>query len=85
MWGLSAQAARIAGLRYKVGVEIEPQTGTLGVTDEYLARLLRDGSLKKMEARIQAVGDHLVVRRLSEAGKPRHEPLGLNHALASNL
>jgi len=79
------QSAKVAGLRYRVGVEIEPQTGTLGVTDEYLARLLRDGSLKKMEARIQAVGDHLVVRRLSEAGKPRHEPLGLNHALASNL
>jgi predicted ATPase len=79
------QPVKIAGLRYRIGVEIEPQTGTVEVTDEYLARLLRDGSLKKMDARIEAVGDHLVVRRLSEAGKPRQEPLGLNHALASNL
>jgi predicted ATPase len=77
--------ASLAGLRYRIGVEIEPKTGTLGVRDEYLARLNRDGSLKRMEARIEASGDHLVVRRLGEAGKPRHEPLGLNHAIASNL
>lgn len=78
-------ASNIPGLRYRIGVEIEPQTGTLGVRDEYLARLNRDGSVKKMEARIEASGNHLVVRRLGEAGRPGQEPLGLNHALASNL
>ncbi len=77
--------AKISGLRYRVGIEIEPQTGALGVGDEYLARLNKDGSLKKMDARIEGAGDHLVVRRLSEAGQPRHEPLSLNHTLASNL
>lgn len=76
---------KIPGLRYRIGVEIEPQTGVLGVTDEYLARLNQDGSLKKMDARIESAEGHLLVRRLSEAGRPRHEELGLNHALASNL
>lgn len=75
----------IAGLRYRLGVEIEPQTGTLGVCDEHLARLNRDGSLKSMEPRIERADDHLKVRRLGEAGQPRRVPLGLNHALASNL
>ena len=79
------QVKTIPGLRYRVGVEIEPKTGTLGVTDEYLARLLRDGSLKKMPPRIERSGSHLDVRRLGEAGRPGHEPLGLNHTLASNL
>ncbi len=75
----------IPGLRYRIGVEIEPQTGTLEVTDEYLARLNRNGSLKQMEPRIQRLGGHLVVRQLGRAGRSRHEELGLNHAIASNL
>jgi len=79
------QSSRIPGLRYHVGIEIEPQTGTLGVTDEYLARLLRDGSVKRMDARIERSEDHLVVRQLGRAGRSRHEPLRLNHAVASNL
>lgn len=77
--------ATIPGLRYRIGVEIEPQTGTLQVSDEYLARLNQDGSLKKMDARIERTEDHLVVRQLGRAGRSRHEPLGLNHAVASNL
>ncbi len=77
--------SRIPGLCYRIGVEIEPQTGTLAVSDEFLARRNRDGSFKKMDPRIEKAKDHLVVRRLSEAGRPGHEPLGLNHAVASNL
>lgn len=78
-------ASRIAGLRYRTAVQIDPQTGVLGVRDEYLARLNRDGSIKSMKARVELDGDHLVVRRLGEAGQPHREPLGLNHTLASNL
>jgi predicted ATPase len=75
----------IAGLRYRLGVEIEPQTGALAVCDEFLARLNKDGSLKSMDPRIERVENQLRVRRLSGAGAPRQEPLWLNHALASNL
>lgn len=73
-------------LRYRIGVKIDPQTGTLTTRDEYLARLTKEGKLwRNMPPRIERDGDHLVVRRLRERGQPRHEPLGLNHALASNL
>lgn len=82
---LQLQQRAIAGLRYRIGVEIEPQTGTLGVCDEYLTRLNRDGSVKSMKPRIERVGDRLHIRQRGEAGAPREEPLGLNHAVASNL
>ncbi len=71
-------------LRYAVEVEATPGTGRLAVTDEYLARLKRDGE-PKGPPRIEKAGDHLVVRRYNEAGHPRQEPLGLNHTQASNL
>lgn len=82
---LQLQQKSIAGLRYRLGVEIEPQTGALGVCDEYLTRLNRDGSVKSMKPRIERVDDHLNVRQRGEAGAPREKPLGLNHAVASNL
>lgn len=74
-------------LKYRIGVEIEPQTGSLSVCDEYLGRLKADGSPAQMAARIELheSGDKLKVRRLREAGQPRLEPLGLNHAVASNM
>lgn len=82
---LALPSGAIPGLRYRIGVEVEPQTGTLRVSDEYLARLNQDSMLKKMEARIERSADHLVVRQLGRAGRSRHEPLRLNHAIASNL
>lgn len=78
-------SSKIPGLRYRIGVQIEPKTGSLAVTDEYLARLNRDGSIKKMEPRIDRHEGHLVVRHLGRAGRSRYEELGLNHAVASNL
>lgn len=83
---LQLPTSNIAGLLYRLGVEIEPQTGTLAATDEFLARLNRNGlPVKRMEPRIGRSGDHLEVRHLGKAGAPRHEQLRLNHALASNL
>lgn len=70
-------------LHYRVAVRIQPKTGSLEVSDEYLARLKRDGT-PKQKPRIEREGAALVVRRLTEAGAPRHEPLELNHTLASN-
>jgi predicted ATPase len=71
-------------LRYAVTVDASPATGKLAVGDEYLVRLKLDGT-ERHKPRIEKAGDHLVVRRLGEAGQPRQEPLGLNHTLASNL
>jgi predicted ATPase len=71
-------------LRYRVSVRTHPKTGSLAVADEYLARLTRKADRIKQKPRIERSGDSLLVRQLGEAGAPRHEPLGLNHTLASN-
>lgn len=81
----AAAKSRLPGLRYRIGVEIEPQTGPSSVCDEFLARLKKSGELHSMKPRIERGGDQIVVRRLSEAGQPRQEPLGSNYALVSNL
>ena len=70
-------------LRYRLTVRIQPAKGAVAVTDEYLVRLKKDGTAKQ-KPRIEGDGDHLVIRRLGEAGPPRREDRGLNHALASN-
>jgi predicted ATPase len=70
-------------LRYQIAIRIQPKTGALIVSDEYLAHVGRDGTIKqKPLPRIEREGNKLVVRRPGEA--PRHEELGLNHTLLSN-
>jgi predicted ATPase len=82
--------ARISGkaspspLRYRVSIRTQPKSGSLEIADEYLARLTRDADEIKQKPRIERSDSHLLVRQLGEAGAPRHEPLGLNHTLASN-
>jgi hypothetical protein len=71
-------------LRYAVTVDASPATGKLAVGDEYLVRLKHDATSRAL-LRIERVGDHLVVRRLREAGQPRQDPVRLSHTLASNL
>jgi predicted ATPase len=71
-------------LRYRTTIRIQPKTGALEVADEFLVRLRRDRN-PKQKPRIERSGDSLVVRQLGESGHPRHEPLGLNHTLVSNL
>ena len=70
-------------LLYRVGVQIQPKTGALEVSDEYLVRLKKDKTAKQ-KPRIESSGEALIVRQLGESGAPRHEPLGLNHTLVSN-
>jgi predicted ATPase len=73
-------------LRYRIAIAATPKSGEVRVTDEFLTRLDREGRPRaNFKPRIEASGDHLVVRQLGEAGTPRHEPLGLNHSLVSNL
>lgn len=77
------QLARREPLLYRVGVQIQPKTGALEISDEYLVRLKRDKT-PKQKPRIERSGESLIVRQLGESGHPRHEPLGLNHTLVSN-
>ena len=69
--------------RYRCEVEITPGSGRLGVGDEYLSALARDGSPKGTPA-IEQVDDQLRVRRQSGGGKPRFEPLLQNYAILSD-
>jgi predicted ATPase len=74
-------------LHYCVTVRIQPKIGNLEVADEYLARLTRkaDPDRVTQKPRIERAGANLLVRQIGAAGAPRHEPLGLNHTLVSNL
>lgn len=71
-------------IRYRISVQLTPESGTLETIDEFLGRQRPDGSLKQ-KPRVEVSGNHLLIRRLGEAGQPRQEPLGLNHTQLSNL
>jgi predicted ATPase len=67
-------------LLYRVGVQIQPKTGALEVSDEYLVRLNKDKT-PKQKPRIERSGESLIVR---QGGLRGHEPLRLNHTLVSD-
>ncbi len=71
-------------IQYRISLKLEPSKGIISVSDEYLVRLKKHKTEPKQIARIEKVSDHLVVRRLNEAGQPRQELLGLNHTLLSD-
>lgn len=71
-------------LSYRVGIALAPQQGALRVADEHLVRLKQDGTEKNLP-RIKLDGGQLLVRRLTDPGRPRLEPVGLNHTIISNL
>jgi len=70
-------------LRYRVGVEIQPATGSLCVADEYLARLSSMGKVMGTPA-LEVVGDKISIRRKNKPPRPRVEPLGLKHTQISD-
>ena len=72
-------------LRYRIEVQIRPKTGSFEVVDEYLQRLRQDFKPWGKQPRLEREDHHLVIRQLGQAGTPRHEALGLNHTLLSNL
>lgn len=69
--------------RYRISPEIDLATGRLGVSDEYLTLLKKNGAVKGAPA-IERVDDELRVRRKGKPGRPRTEPVGINHALLSD-
>ena len=90
---LSAPAARfaleadlVAGkehYRYRIGLEIEPESGRLSTADEFLALLGTRGE-PKGRAAVERVGSNLHIRRKSKPAHPRQEPVGLNHSILSD-
>lgn len=69
--------------RYRVTVEIDPGSGKLGVSDEYLAQLGSTGEPRGRPA-IEKVGANLHIRRKGKPAHPRQEPLGLSHSILSD-
>ncbi len=69
---------------YRVAVQIAPNSGALGVSDEYLSALSKEGQPRGIAA-IQQIDGRLRVRRKSKSGKPRYEPLHQNYAVLSDL
>jgi len=74
---------RVDPMRYRVAVAIHPRSGSLTVADEYLARLELRRAVPKGTPPIEVVGSRIHVRRKSR-GRPREEPLGLNHTIVSD-
>jgi len=70
-------------LRYRARIEVTPGSGALAVSDEYLCALAKDGTPKGTPA-IESVEGKLRLRRKSEGGKPRYEPIRQNYALLSD-
>ena len=69
--------------RYRVEATIEPGSGALSVTDEYLSALTARGDVRGNPA-IERVDKQLRIRRKSKPAHPRYEPVGLNHSLLSD-
>jgi len=69
--------------RYRVEVAIEPGSGRLTTSDEYLAQLGARGEPKGKPA-VERVGTNLHIRRKSKPAHPRQEPMGLNHSILSD-
>lgn len=70
--------------RYCVEVTIQPLSGSLSVTDEFLAALTTKGEIRGTPS-IQQVDQQIRIRRKGKASHPRHEDVGLNHTVLSDL
>jgi predicted ATPase len=69
--------------RYRFRSDIEPGSGRLGISDEYLAQLGSTGQAKGKPS-IERVGNQLYIRRKSKPAHPRQESVGLNHTILSD-
>lgn len=68
--------------RYRLGVEMQPRSGSLTVSDEYLTSLSGKGE-PKGSAAIEVVEGKIWLRRKHQ-GRPRFESLGQNFAMLSD-
>lgn len=71
-------------LNYRLRVALDPTTGQLSVTDEYLARLGKGGSPKGLpRIELDPESQRFRVRKKREVGRAPEEPVGENHTVAS--
>jgi predicted ATPase len=81
---LSSTNGQQPGQRYRIGVGINPSTGSLKVTDEYFTRLSKRAE-PILSPRIEPTGDgRLAIRRLTQPGRPRYEALGATNSQLSD-
>ncbi len=73
-----------APYQYRVSVQIQPGSGTLSVTDEYLTALNRRTPEPKGNPSIEKVDNQIRIRRKSKPANPRREPVGLSYAVVSD-
>ncbi len=69
--------------RYRIAPEIEFKTGRIGLADECLVRLNARG-VPKHKPMVEVAKDKLCIRKTGQPGRPRQEPLGLNHSILSD-
>lgn len=79
----ASSGTNVDRVRYRMGIDIDPDAGVLSLADEYLARTAKDWE-PKGNARIETVNREIHVRRSGGGGAPRHEPLGVNHTYLSD-
>jgi predicted ATPase len=80
---LEADIAAKERYRYRLGINIDPRSGVLSVTDEYLSDLSARFE-PRSSARIERLADHLSVRRRGGGSPPRLEDLGKNYSVLSD-
>ncbi len=79
----SPSLVREKNLRYRIEVEILPQSGILRVADEYLAPITPNGQIKTSRRPfLEVVNDKLHLRMEGQA-HPRYHDLYLDHSLLS--
>jgi len=83
MLGSQATNGNPDRVRYRVGVDIDPDTGRLSLADEYLSRLSKRWEPKD-RPRVEVENGQLTLRRSGGGGRPPHEQLGANHTLLSD-
>lgn len=68
---------------YDVSIDVEPSSGAVAVSNEYLALLTKDGSPRGAPA-ISREGELLRIRRKGKPAHPREESIGKNHTELSD-
>jgi predicted ATPase len=69
---------------YEVEVQIHTGSGALTVRNECLRTLTKSGGESQGRPRIETEGGRLLIRSRSRPGRPREEPVGLNHTKLSD-
>jgi predicted ATPase len=79
----SSSSSGIDRVRYRMGIDIDPDAGVLSLADEYMAKMTKTWEPKD-NARIETAKQLVHVRRSGGGGHPRHEQPGVNHTYLSD-